>query len=118
MKISLILACGKDGLIGVSGKLPWHLPADLKRFKKITWGKTLLMGRRTWDSLPLQPLPGRRNIVLSRNPEFRTPHADCIGSMEELSQCIETEEECFVIGGAEVYLYFFATSCEDLFDSR
>lgn len=106
MKIFLIVACARNGLIGAAGKLPWHLPADLKRFKTITLGKTLLMGRKTWASLPVQPLPGRRNIVLSRNPQFHTPHAECIHTVDELFQCLGEEEVCFVTGGAEVYAHF------------
>ena len=69
--ISLVVAVAQNGVIGRRGALPWRIPEDLKRFKALTMGKPVIMGRKTWDSLPRKPLPGRTNIVVTRNPEFR-----------------------------------------------
>ncbi len=71
--ISLVVAVAENGVIGQRGALPWRIPEDLKRFKALTMGKPVIMGRKTWDSLPRKPLPGRTNIVVTRNPDF---HAD------------------------------------------
>lgn len=68
--ISLVVAVAENGVIGQRGQLPWRIPADLKRFKTLTMGKPVIMGRKTWDSLPKKPLPGRTNIVITRNPDF------------------------------------------------
>ena len=106
MNIALIVACGKNGLIGDEGELPWHLPNDLKRFKSLTYGKAIVMGRKTWLSLPFQPLPGRKNIVLSRNQSFTAKDATCIHSPNQLSQHVNKDETCFVIGGQEVFKCF------------
>jgi dihydrofolate reductase len=95
--IALVVAYSENRVIGRDGDLPWRLPTDLKRFKELTTGGTVVMGRKTWDSLPprFRPLPDRRNVVVSRNgtdaPEVRR-------SVEEA-----LEEDCFVIGGGEVY---------------
>jgi len=72
-QISLVVAVAENDVIGHRGALPWRIPEDLKRFKALTMGKPVIMGRKTWDSLPRKPLPGRTNIVITRNPEF---HAD------------------------------------------
>jgi len=69
--ISLVVAVAENGVIGHRGALPWRLPEDLKRFKALTMGKPVIMGRKTWDSLPKKPLPGRTNIVVTRNPDFQ-----------------------------------------------
>ena len=105
MKIHLIWAQDENGGIGKDGKLPWHISEDLKNFKKLTSGTTILMGRNTWESLPVRPLPGRRNIVLSSKV---LSDVDCYTSVEE---CIEKldeadTEEIFVIGGSTVYRNF------------
>lgn len=106
MRISLVVAAARNGVIGRGGALPWHLPGDLKRFKALTLGKPTLMGRRTWDSLPRRPLPGRENIVLSRGAE-PGPHAGALW-FRDLTAAIaharsSGAEELCVIGGAEVF---------------
>ena len=105
MKIHLIWAQDENGGIGKDGKLPWHISEDLKNFKRLTSGSTILMGRNTWESLPIRPLPERRNIVLSSK---EIPDVECYMSAEE---CIETLdgdgiEKLFVIGGRTVYRNF------------
>ena len=105
MKIHLIWAQDEHGGIGKNGKLPWHISEDLKNFKKLTSGSAILMGRNTWKSLPIRPLPKRRNIVLSHKG---IPDVECYTSVEE---CVETldgdgTEKLFVIGGSTVYLNF------------
>lgn len=102
MELSLIVAIGKDGAIGRKGELIWKIPADLKRFKSITDGHTIIMGRKTWDSLPKKPLPGRKNIVVTRNPDFEAEGAIVVDSIEKALSLKETGE-VFVIGGAEIY---------------
>lgn len=103
MRTSLIalVALNSDRVIGQDGRLPWHHPADLRRFARRTRGHTLLMGRKTWDSLPTRPLPGRRNQVLSRRG---LPDAPSYPSLEALLASIpKGETEAFVIGGAQLY---------------
>ena len=84
MKIHLIWAQEHDGGIGKNGRLPWHIPEDLKNFKKITLNSTIVMGRKTWDSLPFKPLPKRKNIVFSRNK------IDGIDTYDNIDKCIDT----------------------------
>ncbi|WP_422929827.1 dihydrofolate reductase [Singulisphaera sp. PoT] len=109
MLISLIMAADRHGLIGDRGGLPWRLPRDLKRFRSLTWGKPIIMGRRTFDSLG-RPLPGRTNIVLSRNADFQPEGIVAVASLEEAFEVAEhapqegASNEAFVIGGAEVFL--------------
>lgn len=100
--LSLIVAHDLDGVIGRDGDLPWRLPNDLQHFKKLTLGNTVLMGRRTWDSLPKKPLPGRDNWVLSRDASFAAEGARGFTSLQQalLEPCTG---ERFVIGGAELY---------------
>ena len=105
MKIHLIWAQDENGGIGKDGNLPWHISEDLKNFKRLTSGSTILMGRNTWESLPVRPLPERRNIVLSSK---EVPDVEYYTSVEE---CIETldgdgTEKLFVIGGTTVYRNF------------
>ena len=103
--ISLILARADDGVIGRKGALPWHLPADMRRFKALSWGKPCLMGRKTWESLPakFRPLPGRTNIVVSANPNFTAPGARVVASLEAALACAGDAPETMVIGGATLY---------------
>lgn len=89
-------------VIGNKGELPWHLPNDLKRFKAITMGKPIVMGRRTHESIG-RPLPGRRNIVISRSADFRAPGCDCYTSVADALGSIEGQEEAMIIGGAALY---------------
>ena len=109
MKIHLIWAQDQNGGIGKDGKLPWHIPEDLKNFKKLTLNSTVVMGRKTWMSLTIKPLPERRNVVLSSN--FM---AD-VENYNSIEQCIETlyqdnVKKIFVIGGAQIYQHFIHRS--------
>lgn len=99
--ISLILAMDDDRLIGAGGKLPWHLPGDLKRFKALTLGKTILMGRKTWDSLG-RPLPGRDNWVLSRDPRFAPAGARVFAGLDD-ALAAHARGELMIIGGQQLF---------------
>ena len=101
-RIYLVAAVARNGVIGAGGKLPWHLPEDLARFKKLTLGHPIIMGRRTWESLG-RPLPGRENIVISRKPGFEAAGASVAASMEGAIALCAGEPVAFVIGGAEIY---------------
>ncbi|MGY3904828.1 type 3 dihydrofolate reductase [Aeromonas lusitana] len=105
MKISMIAAMAHDRVIGLDNQMPWHLPADLAHFKRVTLGKPVLMGRKTFDSIG-RPLPGRRNLVISRNLGFKAPDVEVFTSIDEvlatLSE-IDTPEELMVIGGGHLY---------------
>lgn len=104
MKFSLIVAVSSNGVIGRCGKLPWRISADLRRFKSLTMGHWLIVGRKTWESIG-RPLPGRRIFVLTRQPEYH-PHAEGIVtgcSLEDLPQEMRTDDEVFVAGGSEIY---------------
>ena len=96
MTLSLIWAEAHDRVIGFEGGMPWHVPEDLAHFKELTWGGTVIMGRKTWDALDprFRPLPGRRNIVVTRNPDWSADGA-------EVSQ--EIPAEGWIIGGAELF---------------
>lgn len=102
MKINIIAALADNRAIGANGKLIYWLPNDLKRFKSLTTGHTILMGRRTFDSLPKGALPNRRNVVLSRSLHS-LPGADVFAGMDEALASCGSEEDVFVIGGASVY---------------
>ncbi len=109
MKIAIIAAVAPDGTIGNEGRVPWHLSDDLKRFKRLTMGHAVIMGRKTYESLG-KPLPGRRNLVLTRNPQF---HADSVTTYASLDAAIAAcehagETSVFIIGGAEVYRHALA----------
>ncbi len=108
-KLTLVLAIAKNGVIGRDGQLPWRLASDMKRFKAATMGKPVLMGRKTWDSLHLKPLPGRQNLVLTRDANFKveggwvyTDLAAMIAAGRAMAQAAGAEEVC-VIGGAQLY---------------
>ena len=101
-KVNIIAAVAKNNAIGNQNKLLYWLPNDLKRFKALTTGHTIIMGRLTYESLPKGALPNRRNIVLSRT-EKSFPNCECYSSLEEALQHCETDEEVFIIGGASVY---------------
>jgi len=105
MQIHLIWAQDENGGIGKDGKLPWHISEDLKNFKKLTSGSTILMGRNTWESLPVKPLPERRNIVLSSKV---LSDVECYTSVEECIEKLDEDgtEKFFVIGGSTVYKNF------------
>ncbi|MCL1631776.1 dihydrofolate reductase [Sporolactobacillus sp. CPB3-1] len=104
--ISFLLAMDRNQLIGRDNQLPWHLPDDLRYFKKITWGHPIVMGRKTYESIG-RPLPGRENIVLTRNSNFTEKGARHFTSVDELMNSgIAYGRECFVIGGAAVFKAF------------
>jgi dihydrofolate reductase len=114
--VGLVWAQSTSGVIGRGGDIPWRVPEDLVRFKELTMGHTVVMGRRTWESLParVRPLPGRRNIVLSRQAGFKADGADVLGSLEQASTVLEAEPQTWVIGGAQIYLLALplANRCE------
>jgi dihydrofolate reductase len=100
--VSVIVAMDERGGIGRGGRMPWYLPADLRRFKALTMGKPILMGRRTWDSIG-RPLPGRRSIVVSRRSDLAIDGAEIVGSLEEAVRIAGDVPEICCIGGAEIY---------------
>jgi len=103
MKISLIVAMASNRVIGLNNQMPWHLSADLKRFKKITLGSAVLMGRKTYESIG-KPLPGRTTLIVSRNPEYRQDGCLVFNDLKTaLKKGCECAEEVFVIGGSDVY---------------
>jgi dihydrofolate reductase len=106
--ISLVYAQSKNGIIGADGGLPWHIPSDLKRFKETTLGKPIIMGRKTWESLPRKPLPGRQNIVITRQKNWSAEGADVASSIAEALQLVGDAPEVCVIGGGEIYHAFMA----------
>ena len=105
MRLALVWAQTADGVIGRDGTLPWHLPEDLARFRRLTAGHAVLMGRRTWESLPerMRPLPDRRNVVLSRDPRFLAAGAEVVGSLEAGLLVAGDDAEVWVIGGAALF---------------
>lgn len=105
MRLSLIVGLGRNREIGRDNGLLWHLPGDLPRFKALTMGHAVIMGRKTWDSLPerFRPLPGRRNIVLSRQPALQLAGAEVFRTLEEALAACATDADVFVIGGAQIY---------------
>ena len=102
MRLSLIAAMADNRVIGRDNKLPWRLSADLKHFKALTLGKPVLMGRRTFDSIG-RPLPGRHNIVITRDPDYRAEGCSVVHSLEEALQAASDSDEIMVIGGAQLY---------------
>jgi len=104
--ISIIVAVSEDWGIGKDNELLWHISEDLKRFKKLTTGNAIIMGKKTWESLPRRPLPGRKNIVLTDNPKETIEGAVTAYSIEDgLSKC-DKNEEIFIIGGGSIYRQF------------
>jgi dihydrofolate reductase len=103
--LTLIAAVARNGVIGIDNRLPWHLPADLKHFKELTTGNTVIMGRKTWESLParFRPLPGRQNIVVTRNGSYQAEGA-VIATSLAVARAATDSGEAFVIGGAELYV--------------
>ena len=102
--ITMIVARARNGVIGRDGKLPWHLPADLKRFKALTMGSVMVMGRKTFDSLP-GLLPGRRHVVLTRDPDWNAAGAETAHSVEQ-ALAMAGGERVSVIGGAHIFELF------------
>ncbi len=105
MKISLLAAVARGGVIGRDGAIPWRIPEDVAHFKALTMGHAVVMGRRTWGSIPerFRPLPGRRNVVVTRNPDWSAEGAERTRSLEEALHLLGNATHVYVIGGAEVY---------------
>lgn len=105
MRLQIVAAVARGGVIGRDGGLPWRLPEDLARFRDLTTGHAVVMGRRTWDSLPdrFRPLPDRRNVVLTRSPSWLDDGAERAGSLEEALALLAAEERVFVIGGGAIF---------------
>lgn len=101
-RLTLIAAVARNGVIGRDNKLPWRLSEDLKRFKALTMGHPMIMGRKTWESLPGR-LPGRPHIVVTRNPDYRVEGATVVNSLQAAVAAAGNIDEVFVIGGAELY---------------
>ena len=101
-RIYLVVAVAANGIIGANGRLPWHLPEDLKHFKRLTMGHPVVMGRRTWESLK-GPLPGRENIVVTTNPDYAAPGAAIATSLSGALALCAGESVAFVIGGSRLF---------------
>ena len=105
MRVALVAAVARGGVIGRANAIPWRIPEDMERFRSVTMGHPVVMGRKTWDSLPerFRPLPGRRNVVVTRNPEWHGEGAERAGSLDEALRLVDGAERVFVIGGGELY---------------
>ena len=105
MRVGLIWAQARGGVIGKDGVLPWHLPEDMAHFKRTTVGAPVLMGRKTWDSVPprFRPLPGRQNIVITRDAHWHAPGAERAGTLEEALALCAAAQTVWVTGGAEIF---------------
>jgi dihydrofolate reductase len=103
--VALVAAVARGGVIGRDGGLPWRLPEDMAHFREVTMGYPVVMGRKTWDSLPdrFRPLPGRRNVVVTRNPAWSEEGAERAGSLEEALALVEGSERVSIIGGGELF---------------
>lgn len=101
-QLHLIVAHARNGVIGKEGKLPWYLPEDLKHFKRTTLGKPVIMGRKTWESLG-RPLPGRRNIVVTRQTGFTAEGAEVYSNLQDAVAAVKDEPIAFITGGAQIY---------------
>jgi dihydrofolate reductase len=108
--VSLIVAMDRNRVIGAGRRLPWHIPEDLKRFRRLTLGHHVVMGRKTWESIG-RPLPGRTNIVLTRQPGFRAEGAHVVSCLDDALRLAAGDMEVFVIGGAQIYA--LALPCAD-----
>lgn len=102
VKLSVIVAIAKEGVIGVDNTLPWHLPEDLKRFRALTMGHHIIMGRKTYDSLG-RLLPGRTTVIVTRNRDYQIEGALIANSLEQAIALCHNDDEVFLIGGAELY---------------
>ena len=98
-------AVARNGVIGRDGAIPWRIPEDMRRFRELTTGHPVIMGRRTWDSLPdrYRPLPGRRNVVVTRNRDWNAEGAEAAASLDGALRLVEGADNVFVIGGAQLY---------------
>lgn len=102
-KITLIAACAENLCIGAGNAMPWHIPEDFTFFKAYTLGKPVIMGRKTWESLPVKPLPERRNIVISRQADYCAAGAETAASLEAALALCAGAEEAVIMGGAQIY---------------
>jgi Dihydrofolate reductase len=102
MQISLIVAMAQNRVIGRGNQMPWHLPADLRHFKSVTLGKPVIMGRKTFDSIG-RPLPGRRNLVITRNSDWHTDGVESVNSLDAALALAGDEAEVMIIGGGQLY---------------
>ena len=102
-KIVLIAAVAPGGIIGFENKMPWHLPRDLRYFKRVTLGHPIVMGRKTFESLKCKALPGRRNIVVTRNKEYAAPDCEVVHSLKEAIDISGSVKQIFIIGGGQLY---------------
>ena len=109
-RITFVVAVSRNGVIGRAGGLPWHISSDLKRFKAITMGKPLIMGRKTWESLPKKPLPGRQNIVITRQKNYQAEGAVVVADTASALVAARDAEEICVIGGGEIFAKFMANA--------
>ncbi|MBB1423804.1 type 3 dihydrofolate reductase [Pseudoalteromonas sp. SG43-7] len=109
MKISMIAAMAKNRVIGQDNNMPWHLPADLQHFKAVTMNKPVIMGRKTFESIG-RPLPGRRNIVISRNTDYTAAGIDVVTSPEAAISLVCESDEVMVIGGGNIYQQFLKSA--------
>jgi dihydrofolate reductase len=107
VKISMIAAMADNRVIGFDNKMPWHLPADLQHFKKVTTGKPIIMGRKTFESIG-RPLPGRRNIVITRNSEYQVTGIETAATPQAALDLVRDEAEVMIIGGGNIYQQFLA----------
>ena len=110
MDVVIHVAIAENGVIGRDNGLPWRLSTDMKRFKALTMGKPVIMGRKTWESFPKRPLPGRLNIVMTRDKAYRAEGAEVVRSLDDAlalartrGRCMEGADEICVIGGGEIY---------------
>ncbi len=105
MKLHLIYARARNGVIGKDKQMAWHLPEDLAHFKRVTLGQPVVMGRKTWDSLPprFRPLPGRLNVVVTRQADWQAEGALRASSLEEAMRCCGDASDVWIIGGADIY---------------
>ena len=105
MNINMIFAQSANGVIGINNAMPWHLPEDLAHFKKLTLGSPVIMGRKTWDSLPakFRPLPGRTNVVITRQPGWQADGALTAGNLQSALALCESASDAWIIGGAQIY---------------
>src|SRR3977135_431421 len=101
-RIAIIAAVARNGVIGLRNRMPWHLPEDLKRFRRLTLGHAVIMGRRTFESIG-RPLTGRNNIVVTRSPDWPRPGCHAAHSLDAALAAVREREDAFVIGGAQIY---------------
>ena len=103
MKISIIVALSENNVVGINNQLPWHLSADLKRVKSLTMGHHLIMGRKTHESIG-KPLPGRTNVIITRNRNYRSEGCTVVSGLKEALEISKSDSEVFIFGGGEIFL--------------